>query len=331
MAYTPRVSVVIDNYNYGRYLGAAIDGVLHQDYDGDVECIIVDDGSTDNSRTIIESFGEKVRGLFQKNQGQATAFNTGFAAARGEIVCMLDSDDYWAPEKLRKIIPHFKEESVGVVQHLLQDVNEEGHPLPQRFPNWPVAYTLEDFLDKRMHFTATSGLAFRKSELDRALPIPKEVFYYLDDMLFVKVLFRAKAVNVPEALGFHRNHGANFCAGGYWSPQKLELDIRMNEIFHREIAPLLELYGKKLTDNYAHQRDLEYYRRRILLYRMRGDMGAAFKEWRALLKTYGLTRFGVFRTATCALALLSPDLYLKFYEVYSNMQGAHLRVKLFPE
>ncbi|MFH2202744.1 MAG: glycosyltransferase family 2 protein [Elusimicrobiota bacterium] len=331
MVFTPKVSVVIDNYNYGRYLGEAIDGVLRQKYDGEVECIVVDDGSTDDSRSVIRSFGERVRAILQENRGQATAFNTGFEAARGDIICLLDSDDYWKPEKLAAVAAPFADKRVGIVQHFLQDVDAAGRPLPQRFPDWPESYTLEDFLDKRIHFTATSGLAFRRSELVRALPIPKDVFYYLDDMLFVKVLFRAKAVNIPKILGVHRNHGGNFCFAGYRSPRKLELDMKMNAIFHREIDPLLDLHGKEFTERYRQQEEMEYFRRRILLYRMRGEWREAAAQWSELARRYGRTRFGFFRTATCLLALLSTGLYLRFYELYSRLQGAHLRFRLFPE
>lgn len=328
---SPKISVVIDNYNYGRYLEQAIRGVLDQDYPGEVECVVSDDGSTDESRDIIASFGDKVVGVLRENKGQATAFNNGFEAATGEIVCMLDSDDYWVPRKLKTIAERFEDPEVGIVQHHLRDVDVKGEPLPQPFPEWPAEYTIDDFLDQRCHFTATSGLAFRKSILDKVLPLPTDVFYYLDDLLFVKAMFLSKAANVPEILGFHRIHDANFCAGGYWNPKKLEFDIKMREVFNREIAPWMDRHKKWFTERYRVWEDMEYYRRRILLHMFKGERGKAFDEWCGLLGKYWTTRFGLFRGLTCMLALVSPKLYLEFYEAYRGRGIAHLRYRLFPE
>src|SRR5450631_2550416 len=87
----PLVSVLINNYNYREYLAQAIDSALSQDYDP-IEIIVVDDGSTDDSRSIIARYGTKIRTVFQNNSGQASAFNAGINAAQGDILCFLDSD-----------------------------------------------------------------------------------------------------------------------------------------------------------------------------------------------------------------------------------------------
>lgn len=328
----PLVSVVIDNYNYGRFLRRAIESVLDQEFSAEVECIVVDDGSTDESGQVLSFFGDRIRVISQPNQGQATAFNTGFKAAQGEFVCMLDSDDYWARAKLGQIIPCFDDPAVGAVQHYLRDVTATGRPIQHRMPAWPPSYSIDDFLDHRVHFTAVSGLTFRKSVLDRILPLPKEIFYYIDDLLLVKALFLSKLANVPNILGFHRIHGLNYCAGGFQSPDKLALDIQLREVFHHDIQPWLAKHGKRYSRHYMDRENLEYFRRRILLYTLRGERRQAFREWVGLIKQYWNKRFGVFRAATCALALLSPQLYLKAYDLYSRWGLiAHLRFRLFPE
>jgi glycosyltransferase involved in cell wall biosynthesis len=310
----PRVSVVIDNYNYGRFIGQAVRSVLDQDYRGGIECIVADDGSTDDSRGVARSFGPKVQVLeAPKNQGQATAFNRGFAAATGELVFLLDSDDYWPPDKVRRVVERFQDPGVGLVQHMLRDVGADGRPVPQRMPDWPESYTLEDFLDKRIDFTATSGLAFRKSVLDRITPLAKDVFYYLDDLLFGQALFFSTAANIREVLGVHRMHSANFCAEGYWDPKKLETDMRCREIFFRELAPYLQSHKKEFTQRFWRLEEMEYARRRILLHMLRGRRGAALSEWGSLAAKHGIT----FKAASCSLALVSPALYQKLYQSYS--------------
>jgi glycosyltransferase involved in cell wall biosynthesis len=102
----PLVSVIINNYNYGRFLQDAIDSALNQTY-SHTEVIVVDDGSTDNSREILASYGDKITPVLKENGGQASAFNAGFAASQGDIICFLDSDDIFLPEKVAIVVDVF--------------------------------------------------------------------------------------------------------------------------------------------------------------------------------------------------------------------------------
>lgn len=95
----PLVSVVIPAFNSERYLGRAIRSVLSQTYPR-IECIVVDDGSTDHTPDVIASFESQVRSIRQPNGGASRARNTGIEAARGRYIAFLDSDDYWLRNKL---------------------------------------------------------------------------------------------------------------------------------------------------------------------------------------------------------------------------------------
>ena len=75
-----RLSIIVNNYNYARFLSHAIDSALAVAHE-DVEVIVVDDGSTDHSRSVIEKYGGKIRSIFKPNGGQASAFNAGYAVA----------------------------------------------------------------------------------------------------------------------------------------------------------------------------------------------------------------------------------------------------------
>jgi glycosyltransferase involved in cell wall biosynthesis len=94
-----KVSVIIPNYNGARFLREAIDSALDQQ-DVDVEVIVVDDGSTDSSRGIIESYGDQIIAQYQVNRGAPSARNAGLAAATGSYIKFLDSDDYLLPDTL---------------------------------------------------------------------------------------------------------------------------------------------------------------------------------------------------------------------------------------
>ncbi|MGD8447855.1 MAG: glycosyltransferase [Desulfobacterales bacterium] len=102
----PRVSVIIPTYNRGWIIREAIDSVMVQDY-RDFELIVVDDGSTDNTPDILDSFRDEIRVLRQENQGVSAARNRGLATASGRFIAFLDSDDLWLPQKLLRQVEFF--------------------------------------------------------------------------------------------------------------------------------------------------------------------------------------------------------------------------------
>ena len=104
----PQVSVIIPTYNRGWILKEAIDSVLAQDYK-DLELIVVDDGSTDNTFEILASYGNDIKVLFQENKGVSAARNRGITEASGQLIAFLDSDDLWLPRKLSTQIDFFNQ------------------------------------------------------------------------------------------------------------------------------------------------------------------------------------------------------------------------------
>lgn len=317
---TPRVSVVIDNHNYGRFLRAALDSVLSQGLPpGDLELIVSDDGSTDDSREILAEYAAKgVKALLQERQGQATAFNAGLAAATGEFVFLLDSDDVFLPGKLAACLAAFADPKVSCVQNFLHDSDAELRPLPRRFPAWPARYTLDDLLDGRCEFTATSGVGFRRSVLAKLLPIPKDLFYYLDDFLTAHSLFFGEIANVPQVFGLHRVHGSNWCAGGLENPAKIERDFVDRALFGAHRDRWMSAAGVARTPRAVETEALEVWRRRILLAAHRAQPLEAARLWWAGLKDLPRTPHARFRAATAAIAVASPSLYLALYDAYST-------------
>jgi glycosyltransferase involved in cell wall biosynthesis len=125
------VSIVITCYNYGGYLARCVESALDQTY-GDVEVIIVNDGSTDNTDEVAWKYMKdhpRVRYIRQKNAGQANAKNTGIRAATGEFIAFLDADDLWETNKLEKQMPLFSCPLVGVVYSRARYVAGNGLPM----------------------------------------------------------------------------------------------------------------------------------------------------------------------------------------------------------
>lgn len=121
----PLVSVVIPNYNYGEYLAEAIESALRQSYRR-LEVLVSDDGSTDDSKRVVASFGGAVRWLEQENRGVSCARNRAIEASSGEIVAFLDADDSWHPDKIRRQVKHLLSQSFGMVYSGLEIVGPEG-------------------------------------------------------------------------------------------------------------------------------------------------------------------------------------------------------------
>lgn len=102
----PRVSVVLPTWNRGWILEQAVDSVLDQDY-GNLELVVVDDGSTDDTPQLLSAYGDRLRIIRQANQGVSAARNAGIRAATGELIALLDSDDTWLPGKVNAQVAFF--------------------------------------------------------------------------------------------------------------------------------------------------------------------------------------------------------------------------------
>lgn len=108
------VSVIIPTYNYGRFVTQAVDSVLAQTY-RPLEVIVVDDGSTDDTRQRLAPYGDRIRYVYQQNAGPEAARNTGLELAQGEFVAFLDPDDYWLPGKLEIQVRWLQKEPTAVM------------------------------------------------------------------------------------------------------------------------------------------------------------------------------------------------------------------------
>ncbi|TCR76775.1 glycosyltransferase [Rhizobium sp. BK376] len=207
------VSVVIANYNYARFLRRSIDSALEQDYDN-AEVIVVDDASTDETASVVASYGPRIKAcLREENGGHAAAFNTGFASSKGEIVLFLDADDYLYPHAVTEIVDAW-EDRTAQMQFRLHIVDEEMR-VKDVFPPPELAFDSGDVTPKllqkgRYQTTVTSGLAFDRSALEAIMPVPEKDFRQgADGYLATVAPLHGDVTSIDDCLGAYRMHGAN--------------------------------------------------------------------------------------------------------------------------
>jgi glycosyltransferase involved in cell wall biosynthesis len=209
----PTISVLINNYNYGCFLPRAIDSALRQRA-SDAEIIVVDDGSSDQSRSVLEGYEKRVKVLFQENQGQAAAINAAVKASSGDILCFLDADDWWAPDKLSTTAAAFQSNPhASLVYHRLQPTQTDGSmafkPIPRTLCSGDLSLRLARSAGW-WPFPLTSAIAVRRSAWDAAGDIPDQFRISADAWLTGIYPFLGHVVALSDSLGFYRIHNNNW-------------------------------------------------------------------------------------------------------------------------
>ncbi len=226
MRHEPLASIVVNNYNYGRYLREAIDSALAQTYPH-IEVIVVDDGSTDDSSEIIAGYGERIVAVLKENGGQASAFNAGFARCRGDVICFLDSDDLFYEDKVAETVRFLRsygaEGKDVLVYHDLEVVDKYGSSLgTMKLSERSFKTNLPPNLYRHacehgyILYVAgpTSGLALTRSLAERIFPIPEAGIRTSADNFVVKAASLLGEVHEAKAaLSKYRVHGENHWYG----------------------------------------------------------------------------------------------------------------------
>jgi glycosyltransferase involved in cell wall biosynthesis len=221
----PLISIVVVSYNYERYLRDALRSALGQNYEN-VEVIVVDDGSTDGSRAIIEEFRAQVIAIFQANHRETAAVNAGFAASHGEVVIFLDSDDLLRPGAAAAVAKVWRP-GLAKAQFGLQIIDRDGNNSGAIEPQWPTAYSGDklkrDFAATNTYiWPPSSGNAFSRNFLQQALPLPPAEFPFAPDgILCTLAPLYGEIYTITEPLGCYRVHGNNMWALDRFDPKRL--------------------------------------------------------------------------------------------------------------
>jgi glycosyltransferase involved in cell wall biosynthesis len=213
----PLVSILINNYNYGRFLREAIDSALSQTY-SNTEVIVVDDGSTDDSRDVIASYGARIIPVLKENGGQASAFNAGFAVARGEWICLLDSDDIWAPTKVEAMVEAARSSpDAALIYHMMQPVSADLLPVGKTAPRGLFRGDVSSKVRTSGGWWSappTSGLCFSRDAVLKMGSVPESDFRICADAYLCTIApFLGPLVGVAACLAMRRLHNSNSFTG----------------------------------------------------------------------------------------------------------------------
>jgi len=207
-----RLSVVIPNYNYADYVGAAIESALALDWP-DVEVIVVDDGSTDNSAAVISGFGNRIRAIFQPNMKQYGACNTGFAASTGDAVIFLDSDDMLDPELAREVAGLWRP-GLSKVQVQMRVVDSSGTPTGLVLPTFrpmPTPARIRKWASKTTAYPTPpgSGNIYARWFLEKIFPLDGSCGAASDSYCLAAAPFAGDVLSICRPLVSYRRHGGN--------------------------------------------------------------------------------------------------------------------------
>jgi glycosyltransferase involved in cell wall biosynthesis len=212
----PLVSVLVANYNYAGYLGAALGSVLAQTYDR-LEVLVCDDGSTDESCAIVESYAARdprVKLSRKDNGGAASALNVAYRGSQGEIVCLLDADDTFEPTKLEAVVRAFGEQRCGLLVHPLLVVDGSGAAIQRKpaFGRFESGWIADRVLARggRWSYMEASAVCMRRAVADLVFPIPEDLFRTWADAYLCSLGALLTTVGyVDETLARYRIHTAN--------------------------------------------------------------------------------------------------------------------------
>jgi glycosyltransferase involved in cell wall biosynthesis len=207
-----RLSIVIPNYNYGAFVGEAVESALAVEWP-DVEVIVVDDGSTDDSLGVLRGFGDRIVLVAQENAGPRVACNRGFAESHGDVVIFLDSDDVLEPSIAREVAQVWRP-GISKVQVQMRRVDGVGRPQGRPFPTYRFTPTPQQV---RRWMAATSayptppgsGNAYAREFLEKLFPLDDRCGDASDSACLAAAPFLGDVVTVPKPLVRYRVHGSN--------------------------------------------------------------------------------------------------------------------------
>jgi glycosyltransferase involved in cell wall biosynthesis len=201
---TPLISVVTPSYNQGRYIEDTIQSVLNQEYPN-IEYIVVDGGSTDNTIEILKKYEDKLKWISEKDEGQTDAISKGFNMAKGDILGWLNSDDAYLPDAVNAVVKHFHDcPGTGMVYGKSHLTDETGNII-SNYPTEPFDYKRL----ARFNFIAQPSVFFRKETYMAAGGVDRNLHYIMDYDLWLRIAKKYRIDFLPHFISNFRLHAGS--------------------------------------------------------------------------------------------------------------------------
>jgi hypothetical protein len=248
MSDPPRISLITPSYNTGRYIGAAIESVLDQNYPN-LDYLVMDGGSTDDTLHVLQSFGDRIRWVSQKDQGQTDAIHRGFAQTTGEILGWLNADDTLAPGALRTAADFFAAHpDIALMYGDAQYIDAEGAPIG------PCVHVEPFNLDRLRHysdFIVQPAAFFRRSAYEAVGGLDIRLHYGMDYDLWLKLAKQFKVAHLPTHLANYRWLTDNKTATGGFRRLDEITELLARQGFDQPAYIRLERVNLQLRDSLA--------------------------------------------------------------------------------
>jgi glycosyltransferase involved in cell wall biosynthesis len=251
----PKVSILIGNYNYARYLPAALDSLLAQTYTN-WHAVVCDDGSSDDSMQVIERYARRnarIQVVKKSNGGQVSAMNAGYPDVLGDIVCFLDSDDIFDCRKVERVIECFRvNPEAGICNHFSEVIDADGNPQPVTMHRFLDSGWLANLATQRggcVYVPTTSCMSLRREVADEIFPIRCHQVNDVDGYLGMVAQFLSPICVIDEQLSGYRVHANNL--GGLTEPTPRRLQYEM-QLIERRTANVKE-FARQLGGDVAEQ------------------------------------------------------------------------------
>jgi len=259
-----KVTIAINNYNYSKFIVECVASVINQTYKN-IELIIIDDGSTDNSLELIKAnFDESfIKVISKKNGGQLSSFNEIKKYVTGEVVFFLDSDDIYKPEYIENIVKIYSDfKDIDFVFCAIERFYDDGtkEVIQKYSSNLELGYSaISTIYSKEWVGSVTSSISMRTDLVNKILPIPFENEWITradDCLVWGSSIFGAKKYYYAEPLILYRIHGKNNFHGKQFS---------MEYLYKRELSIIKLFYylknKAKINEDIINLTALEFYSR----------------------------------------------------------------------
>jgi glycosyltransferase involved in cell wall biosynthesis len=230
------LSVIMPSFNHARYIREAIDSVLNQDYPF-ADLLVMDGGSTDSTVDILKSYGDRLQFISQKDKGQSDAINQGFRMARGDVLCWLNSDDFFSPGAVSKVMEVFDlNEGIDWIYGDGCIVDEKGQYM---FDSGVLPFSLWKIIHHR-NLIHQPSCFFRKSLIQKVGPLDESLHYVMDWELWIRFgAFKSKYIK--EMLSSNRTYPQNKTESGHFRRWR-EIYRVVRRYTNRKMPPIVVLY-----------------------------------------------------------------------------------------